>query len=124
MDRAEFEKLWSIGNLKIHIDDKKAFRAVRQGLVGRKYYRSFIVWSVICLAGCVAGVLIMLPAEFHFSPKGFGFSWWGVLLFVLSCTIPWTMMTRAAQAVRNKLIRDAEFYSLAQEMEIFTLEEY
>jgi hypothetical protein len=100
MDRAKFDKLWFTGNVRILVDDKKA----------------------LTLAGI--GVWIMTKAQFALSPVEIGFSWWGAVLFVLASGIPFLMINSAAQAVKNRIIREPEIYALAQELEVFGLEEY
>ncbi len=124
MDRAKFEKLWFTGNVKITIDDKKAFVTVWKGHLGKGKKRKVIRWGLFCLTLAGLGIWIMTKAQFALSPVKIGFSWWGAVLFALASGIPFLMRNSAAQAVKNKIIREPEFYSLAQEMEMFELEEY
>jgi hypothetical protein len=124
MDRSEFEKLWFTGNVRIVVDNKKAFHTVRKGLVGKIKKVSQIVWGSFALMLASLGIFIMSKAQFALSPVEIGFSWWGMVLFLLACGIPFLMKNSATQAVKNKIIRDPEFYSLAQEMELFVTEEY
>ena len=63
----------------------------------------------------------MTKAEFALSPVEIGFSWWGAVLFVLASGIPFLMINFAAQMVKNKIIREPEFYALAQELDVFEL---
>lgn len=124
MDRSEFEKLWFTGNVKIIVDDKKALKAAWKGQAGKVKKVSQIIWGSFALTLAGIGIWIMTKAEFALSPVTIGFSWWGAVLFLLACGIPFLMKNSAAQAVKNKIIRDPEFFSLAKEMELFTLEEY
>jgi len=124
MERAQFEKLWFTGNVKITVDDKRAFVTVWKGHLGKGKKRKQIRWGLFALTLAGLGVWIMTKAEFALSPVKIGFSWWGAVLFVLACGIPFLMKNSAAQAVKNKIIREPEFYSLAQEMDVFDLEEY
>ena len=124
MDRSEFEKLWFTGNVKINVDDKKAFVTVWKGHLGKSNKRKQIRWGLLSLTLAGIGIWIMTKAEFALSPLEIGFSWWGAVLFILACSIPFLMKGFAAQAVKNKIIREPEFYSLAMEMELFELEEY
>jgi hypothetical protein len=124
MDRAQFDKLWFTGNVRILVDDKKAFVTVWKGHLGKGPKRKMIrgVLYTLTLAG--TGVWIMAKAQFALSPVEIGFSWWGAVLFVLASGIPFLMINSAAQAVKNKIIREPEIYALAQELEVFELEEY
>ena len=124
MNRSEFEKLWFTGNVKIIVDDKKAIKSAWKGLLGKGKRRSQIYWSIIFFILAANGIWIMTKAEFELSPVVIGTSWWGVVLLALSCGIPLIMKGSAAQAAKNKIIRDPKFYSLAQDMDLFTLEEY
>ena len=124
MDRTDFEKLWFTGNVKIIIDDKKAFVWVWKGDLGKGNKRKQIRWGLFSLTLAGIGIWIMTKAQFALSPVEIGFSWWGAVLFVLACGVPFIMKGFAAQAVKNRIIREPEFYSLAQEMEVFDLEEY
>ena len=124
MERADFEKLWFTGNVRIIIDDKKAFVWVWKGDLGKGNTRKQIRWGLFSLTLAGIGIWIMTKAQFALSPVEIGFSWWGAVLFVLACGVPFIMKGFAARAVRNKIIREPEFYSLAQEMEVFDLEEY
>ncbi len=124
MERAKFEKLWFTGNVRITVDDKKAFVTVWKGHLGKGKKRKQITRSLFALTLAGIGIWIMTKAEFALSPVEIGFSWWGAVLFVLACGIPLLMKNSAAQAVKNRIIRDPEFYSLAQEMDVFDLEEY
>ena len=95
-----------------------------KGIWARAKKRKQIRWGLFALTLAGLGVWIMTKAEFALSPVKIGFSWWGAVLFVLACGIPFLMKNSAAQAVKNKIIREPEFYSLAQEMDVFDLEEY
>ena len=124
MERVKFEKLWFTGNVKITINDKKAFIAVWKGHFGKDKKRKQIRWGLLSLTLAGIGIWIMTKAKFALSPVEIGFSWWGTVLFVLACGVPFLMKGFAAQTVKNKIIREPEFYSLAMEMELFDLEEY
>jgi len=124
MDRSEFEKLWFTGNVKVVVDDNKAWVAVWKGHLGKGKKRSQIIRGTFALLLASFGIFIMTKAEFALSPVKIGFSWWGVVLFLLASGIPFLLRGSAAQAVKNRIIRDPEFYSLAQEMELFVTEEY
>lgn len=124
MDRAKFENLWFLGNVKIFIDDKKAVVTVWQGHLGKGKKRKLIRGGVYTLTLAGIGIWIMTKAEFALSPVEIGFSWWGAVLFVLAAGIPFLMKISASQAVKNSIIRDPEFYNLAKELEVFELEEY
>ena len=124
MERAKFEKLWFTGNVRITVYDKKALSTVWKEHLGKgKKLKQVIQGSfALCIAGI--GIWIMTKAKFALSPVEIGFSWWGAVLFVLASGIPFLMKNSAAKAVKNRIIRDPEFYSLAQELELFDLEEY
>ena len=124
MERAKFEKLWFTGNVKITVDDKRAFVTVWKGHLGKGKKRKQIRWGLFSLTLAGIGIWIMTKAQFALSPVEIGFSWWGAVLFILACGIPFLMKGLAAQAVKNKIIREPDFYSLAQEMAVFDLEEY
>lgn len=124
MDRSQFEKLWFTGNVKITVDDMQALRMVWKGFLGKGKKRSQIFWVIILIVLAAIGISIMAKVEFDLSPTVIGISWWGAVLAALSCGIPFLMKGFAAQAVKNKIIRDPKFYSLARDMDIFTLEEY
>lgn len=124
MDRAQFDKLWFTGNVRILVDDKKAFVTVWKGHLGKGPKRKMIRGVLYTLTLGGTGVWIMAKAQFALSPVEIGFSWWGAVLFVLASGIPFLMINSAAQAVKNKIIREPEIYALAQELEVFELEEY
>jgi len=124
MERAKFDKLWFIGNVKITVDNKKALVTVWKGHLGKVKLWSQIIRGLFALTLAGIGVWIMTKVQFELSPVKIGFSWWGAVLVVLALGIPFLMKNAATQAVKNKIIRDPEFYSLAQEMELFELEEY
>ena len=124
MDRAQFDKLWFLGNVKIIVDDMQALKVVWKGLLGKGKKRSLIFWGLIWLAIVALGISIMTKMKFELSPVVIGVSWWGVVLVALSMVIPYLQKGSAALAVKNKIIRDPEFYDLAQDMDLFTLEEY
>jgi hypothetical protein len=124
MDRAEFDKLWFTGNVKIVVDDKKAFVTVWKGHLGKGKKLSLIIRGSFALMLASLGIFIMTKVQFALSPVEIGFSWWGLVLFLLASGIPFLMKNSAAQAVKNKIIRDPEFYTQAQEMELFVTEEY
>ena len=124
MDRVKFEKLWFTGNVRITVDDKKAFVTVWKGHLGKGKKRKQIRRGLFALTLAGIGIWIMTKAEFALSPVEIGFSWWGAVLLVLACGIPLLMINSTAKAVKNRIVRDPEFYSLAQEMNVFDLEEY
>jgi hypothetical protein len=124
MDRAEFDKLWFTGNVRIIVDDKKAWLAVWKGQLGTGKKLSQIIRGSFALMLASLGIFIMTKLQFALSPVEIGYSWWGLVLFLLASGIPFLMKNSAAQAVKNKIIRDPEFYSQAQEMELFVTEEY
>ena len=124
MNRSEFEKLWFTGNVKIIVDDKKAFTAVWKGHLGKGKKRKQIRWGLLSLTLAGLGIWIMTKAEFALSPVEIGFSWWGAVLFILASGIPFIMKGFAAQVVKNRIIREPEFYSQAIELELFDLEVY
>ncbi len=124
MERARFENLWFTGNVRIIVDDKKAFVTVWKGHLGKGPKRKLIRGSLYTLILAGLGIWIMTKARFALSPVEIGFSWWGAVLFVLACGIPFLMKISASQTVKNRIIREPEFYSLAQEQEVFGLEEY
>ncbi|GJL78299.1 MAG: hypothetical protein NPINA01_12880 [Nitrospinaceae bacterium] len=124
MDRSAFEKLWFTGNVRVIVDDKKALHAAWKGHLGKGKKRSLIVWGLFASTLAGLGIWIMTKAEFALSPVEIGFSWWGMVLFLLASGIPFLVKGSAAQTAKNKIIRDPEFYSLAKELELFDLEEY
>jgi len=124
MDRAKFEKLWFTGNVRIIVDDKKAFVTVWKGHLGKGKKRKQIRRGFFALILAGIGIWIMTKSQFALSPVEIGFSWWGAVLFVLACGIPLLMINSTGKAVKNRIVRDPEFYSLAQEKEVFDLEEY
>ena len=124
MERAQFEKLWFTGNVKITIHAKKAFITVWKKHLGKGKKLKQIIQGSFALFVAGIGIWIMTKAKFTLSPVEIGFSWWGAVLFVLAAGIPFLMINSAAKAVKNRIIRDPEFYSLAQEMDLFDLEEY
>jgi hypothetical protein len=124
MERAAFEKLWFTGNVKITVDDKKAFITVWKGHLGGVIRGSQIIRGLFSLTLAGLGIWIMTKTQFALSPVKIGFSWWGVVLFALALGIPFLMKNSAARAVKNRIIRDPEFYTLAQELDLFELEEY
>jgi len=124
MKRSDFEKLWFTGNVRIHVDDMRAWKAVWQGRAGQAHKRTQIFWSVVCFTGIAIGGVIIGKLEFALSPTEIGFSWWGVALCLLFGGIPFLMRGKAAQAVKNRIIREPGFYAEAAERELFTLEEY
>jgi hypothetical protein len=124
MERAAFEKLWFTGNVKITINGKKAFITVWKGHLGGVTKWSQIIRALFSLTLAGIGIWIMTKARFALSPVEIGYSWWGAVLFVLALGIPFLMKNSAARAVKNRIIRDPEFYTLAQELELFDLEEY
>lgn len=124
MDRAKFENLWFTGNVRVIVDDKKAFLTVWKGHLGKGKKRQVIRRGIFTSILAGIGIWIMTKAEFALSPVEIGFSWWGAVLFVLASGIPFLMINFAAQTVKNKIIREPEFYALAQELDVFELEEY
>ena len=124
MDRRQFEKLWSTGNVKIHIDEKRAFHTVWTGLAGDGPRHIQIILACLAISGMLIGILIALLGNLEFPLDRFDTSWLGVLVFVLSLTLPLSMKSKAAQIVRNRIIRDPEFYRTAWEQDVFSLEEY
>lgn len=124
MERSEFDKLWFTGNVRIIVDDKKAWLAVWKGHLGQVVKLSQIIRGTFALILASLGVFIMTKAQFTLSPVEIGFSWWGLVLFLLAAGIPFLMKNSAAQAVKNRIIRDPEFYDQAKEMELFNTEEY
>ncbi len=124
MDRRQFEKLWATGNVKIHIDEKKAFHLVRKGQAGDGPRRIQIVLACLAVSGMLIGILICFLGNLEFPLDRFDTSWLGVLVFALSGTLPLSMKTRASLVVRNRIIRDPDFYRMAWEEEVFSLEEY
>ncbi len=124
MDRRQFESLWATGNVKIHIDEKKAFHSVRKGLAGDGPRRAQIVLACLAVSGMLIGILISFLGNLEFPLDRFDTSWLGVLVFALSGTLPLSMKSKAALVVRNRIIRDPDFYRTAWEQDLFTLEEY
>jgi hypothetical protein len=124
MERANFEKLWFTGNVRISVDAKKAFITVWKEHLGKGKKLKQVIQGSFALFVAGIGIWIMTKAKFALSPVEIGFSWWGAVLFVLASGIPFLMINSAAKAVKNRIIRDPEFYSLAQELELFALEEY
>ncbi len=124
MDRAKFENLWFTGNVIITVDDKKAFVTVWKWHLGKVKKRKQITRGLFALTLAGIGIWIMTKAQFALSPVEIGFSWWGAVLLVRACGIPLLMINSTAKAVKNGIVRDPEFYSLAQEMDVFDLEEY
>ena len=110
--------------MRISIDDKKAVVTVWKGHLGKGKKRKLIRGGLYTLILAGIGTWIMTKAKFALSPVEIGFSWWGAVLFALAAGIPFLMINSAAKAVKNRIVRDPEFYSLAQELELFDLEEY
>lgn len=124
MDRVEFDKLWFTGNVRVIVDAKKAWMTVWKGRLGSVTKLWQIVRAAFALLLASLGIFIMTKLQFALSPTEIGFSWWGLVLFLLAVGIPFLMKNSAAQAVKNRIIRDPEFYDQAQEMELFVTEDY
>ncbi len=116
--------MWFTGNVKIQVDDMKAWKIVWQGKAGQGNKRSQIFWSVISSIGIGIGIWIMTKMDFALSPTTLGSSWWGVVLILLSLGLVYMLKGKAAQAVKNRIIREPDFYTQAQEWELFALDEY
>ena len=124
MERAKFDNLWFTGNVRISVDGKKAFCTVWKEHLGKGKKLKQVIQGSFALSIAGIGIWIMTKAKFALSPVEIGFSWWGAVLLVLASGIPFLMINSATKAVKNRIIRDPEFYSLAQELDLFDLEEY
>ena len=68
MDRVEFDKLWFTGDVRVIVDDKKAWLVVWKGQLGSVTKLWQIVRGSFALMLASLGIFIMTKLQFALSP--------------------------------------------------------
>ncbi len=101
------------GRVKVHVDKFMANKFVEQGLLPAGYRAARLFYAWIWILGMAGGAVI-----------AFTYKWWvGLIVFIVATRLPEAIRMTAAQEVRDQILENEEFYTMAVKENLINIEE-